>query len=88
MWSLLALVTSSVSFADARPAVPEPGPTFDVVSVKVNEQGGGPYPQALPGRLILTYYSVQDLVALAYGLRTEQVVGKSFSERYPPPRPV
>jgi hypothetical protein len=64
-WSLVALITSSVSFAEAQLVVPEPGPTFDVVSVKVNKQGGGPYPQALPGRLILTYYSAQDLVALA-----------------------
>jgi hypothetical protein len=30
----------------------------------------------------MTYYSIQELVAFAYGVRTEQVVGQSFSDRY------
>ena len=49
---------------------------------KPNKEGGGPYVRSGPGRLIMTYYSIQELVAFAYGVRTEQVVGQSFSDRY------
>jgi uncharacterized protein (TIGR03435 family) len=60
----------------------QPQTTFDAASIKPNREGGGPYPRVLPGRLLMTYYSVQELVAFAYGLRTEQVVGQFPSDRY------
>ena len=82
MSSLAALMMSNFGLAQEQTVVAAAGPTFEVATVKVNKSGGGPYAQILPGRLMLTYYSVQDLVAFAYGLRAEQVVGKSFAERY------
>ncbi len=61
---------------------PQGEPTFSAVTVKLNQKGGGPYALDLPARLRLTYYSVPDLVALAYGLPDYQVIGKGFSEHY------
>jgi uncharacterized protein (TIGR03435 family) len=80
--SLAALIMSNFGFAQKQAVVPAVGPTFEVATVKPNTRGGGPYAQILPGRLMMTYYSVQDLVAFAYGLRAEQVAGKSFADRY------
>lgn len=57
-------------------------PAFEAATVKLNKKGGGPYAQVLPGRLKMTYYSPEELIAFAYGLRAEQVVGKSFPGRY------
>jgi uncharacterized protein (TIGR03435 family) len=73
---------SNLSLAQQQPVAPAVGPSFEVATVKLNQRGGGPYQQTLPGRLMLTYYSVQDLVAFAYGIRAEQVVGKAFADRY------
>ena len=73
---------SDFGFAQKQTVVPAVGPTFEAATVKPNKSGGGPYLQVLPGRLTMTYYSVQDLVAIAYGRRAEQVVGKSFADRY------
>ena len=80
--SVAALIMSDFSFAQKQAVVPAADSTFEVATLKVNKSGGGPYMQILPGRLAMTYYSVQELVAFAYGLRAEQVVGKSFADRY------
>jgi len=69
---IAALTISNVSAA---------GPSFDAATVKPNKKGGGPYAQVLPGRLMMIYYSVQDLVEFAYGVRTDQVIGKTFADR-------
>jgi uncharacterized protein (TIGR03435 family) len=79
--SLAALIMSNFALAQRQTVVPAVEPTFAVATVKLNKRGG-PYAQVLPGRLMLTYYSVQDLVAFAYGVRAEQVIGKSFADRY------
>lgn len=50
-----------------------PLPTFEAASVKPNNHGGGPYPRLRPGRLVMTYFSVRDLIAFAYGVRTDQI---------------
>lgn len=60
----------------------QPQTTFHTASIKLNKEGGGPYPRIGPGRLMMTYYSIQELVAFAYGVRTEQVVGELPSDRY------
>jgi uncharacterized protein (TIGR03435 family) len=73
---------SSFGFAQKQAVIPAVGPAFEAATVKLNKRGGGPYMQILPGRLMMTYYSVQDLVAVAYGVRAEQVAGKSFADRY------
>jgi uncharacterized protein (TIGR03435 family) len=78
---LAALMASVVTFAQ-RPLNPESAPTFEAATVKPNKSGGGPYASLLPGRLRLTFYSVQELVAFAYGVRPEQVVGKATTDRY------
>jgi uncharacterized protein (TIGR03435 family) len=62
--------------------IAQPQPTFEAASIKPNEQGGGPYTRVRPGRLMMTYYSIQELVAFAYGVRTEQVVGQFLPDRY------
>jgi uncharacterized protein (TIGR03435 family) len=51
---------------------PAPTPTFEVASVKPSRDGG-PYTRVLPGRLVITYSSLRDLIALSYGVRTEQI---------------
>ena len=79
--TVMAILTSRAVAQRQRVEAPE-GPKFEVASVKVNPRGGGPYMQASPGRLTLTYYSVQELVALAFGLRADQVVGKTLTDRY------
>jgi uncharacterized protein (TIGR03435 family) len=48
-------------------------PTFEVASVKPSKGGGGPYNRILPGRLLVTYSSLRDLIAFAYGVRTDQI---------------
>jgi uncharacterized protein (TIGR03435 family) len=63
-------------------SIAQPQPTFEVASIKPNKEGGGPYLRLRPGRLMMTYYSIQELVAFAYGVRTEQVVGQFPSDRY------
>lgn len=73
VWALAALTISNL---------PAAGPSFDAATVKPNKKGGGPYAQVLPGRLMMTYYSVQDLVEFAYGLRADQVIGKTFAGHY------
>jgi uncharacterized protein (TIGR03435 family) len=73
VWALTALTVSHVSAA---------GPSFEAATIKPNKKGGGPYTQVLPGRLMLTYYSVQDLVEFAYGLRADQVLGKTSDDRF------
>lgn len=73
VWALAALTISNL---------PAAGPSFEAATIKPNKKGGGPYAQVLPGRLMLTYYSVQDLVEFAYGLRADQVIGKTFDDRF------
>jgi uncharacterized protein (TIGR03435 family) len=79
---LAAVMVSTFSLAQQQTSAPAAAPTFEVATVKLNKKGGGPYMQILPGRLMMTYYSVQDLVAFAYGVRADQVVGKAFADRY------
>jgi uncharacterized protein (TIGR03435 family) len=62
--------------------IAQPQPTFEAASIKLNKEGGGPYPRVRPGRLLMTYYSIKELVAFAYGVRSEQVVGQFPSDRY------
>jgi uncharacterized protein (TIGR03435 family) len=72
-WALAALTISNL---------PAAGPSFDAATIKPNKKGGGPYAQVLPGRLVMTYYSVQDLVEFSYGVRADQVVGKTSDDRF------
>lgn len=74
---IVFLAISSTGFAQ-----PPEASSFDAASVKPAKRGGGPYSQVSPGRLSLNYYSVPDLIALAYGVRVEQVVGSPFPDRY------
>jgi uncharacterized protein (TIGR03435 family) len=73
---ILALLSFLPVLSTAQP------PTFEAAAIKPNREGGGPYLRVHPGRLMMTYYSIQELVAFAYGVRAEQVVGKFSSDRY------
>ncbi len=54
-----------------------PAPALEVASVKPSHRGGGPYPRVLPGRLVITYSSLRDLITFAYGVRADQVLEAS-----------
>src|SRR5580698_4965008 len=49
--------------------------TFEVASVKPNDHGGRALIQALPGRLVMTNFSLHRLVLLAYGVQDYQLLG-------------
>ena len=48
-------------------------PAFEAASVKPSRSGLGPSGRILPGRLVRTNTSLLDLIAFAYGVRTDQV---------------
>jgi uncharacterized protein (TIGR03435 family) len=48
-------------------------PAFEAASIKPNNRGGGPYTRILPGRFLTTFSSLRDLIAFAYGVRTDQI---------------
>ncbi len=51
---------------------------FEVASVKLNTSGGnGSYIQALPGRLVMTNFSLRRLILSAYGVQDYQISGVS-----------
>lgn len=52
---------------------PQTPPAFEAASIKPNNRGGGPYTRTLPGRFLTTYTSLRDLIAFAYGVRTDQI---------------
>lgn len=55
-------------------AAQSPRATFEAATIKPNNRGGGPFAQVLPGRLVMTYFSLLDLVAYAYDVRADQIV--------------
>ena len=63
-------------------AVAQTTPTFEAASIKPDKQCPGPYGHSVRGHLALNCYSIQELAAFAWGLRSEQVVGQSLPERY------
>jgi len=63
-------------------AVAQTTPSFEVASIKPDKQCPGPYGRSVPGHLVMNCYSIQELAALAWGLRNEQVVGQSLPDRY------
>ncbi len=48
---------------------------FDVASVKPNDRGGRTLVQALPGRLVMTNFSLRRLMLFAYGIQDYQLSG-------------
>jgi uncharacterized protein (TIGR03435 family) len=53
-----------------------PAPTFDAASIKVNKSGdaGGRY-GGRPGQLVVTNYTLRDIIRNAYGVQRYQIVG-------------
>ena len=48
---------------------------FEVASVKPNDRGGRTLVQALPGRLVMTNFSLRRLMLFAYGVQDYQLLG-------------
>ena len=75
IWMMVAAQASSAAQSE-----------FDVASIKLNTtSGGGAYIQALPGRLVLTNFSLRQLIQSAYGVQDYQLSGDpswASSEHY------
>jgi uncharacterized protein (TIGR03435 family) len=76
---------AAISLAQLQNISQAPRPTFEAASVKPDNCGLGPQTRILPGRLAVACASLRDLIAFAYGLRTDQITeGPSWiaSDRY------
>jgi uncharacterized protein (TIGR03435 family) len=72
---LIPLLLAAPLFAQSQ--------TFEAASVKPDKDCPGHYSRNfLPGRLTMNCWSIQELVAFAWGFRNEQVVGQSLPGRY------
>jgi len=70
--TIVALCLAPMGLAQ-QAIVAQTPPAFEAASVKANNRGGGPYSRILPGRFLTTYSSLRDLIAFAYGVRTDQI---------------
>ena len=70
--ALVATILLTTSILAAQ----QPAPAFEAASIKVNrstEAGGGF--GGRPGRIVVTNYTLRDIIRNAYGLQRYQIVG-------------
>ena len=72
-WIALAVVLGLVALGAQSPAA---APTFEAASVKINKSGeaGGRF-GGRPGNLVVTNYTLRDIIRNVYGLQRYQIVG-------------
>jgi uncharacterized protein (TIGR03435 family) len=77
--STMLLAAGLLAAGVLRAQVGATAPTlkFEVATVKPNDSlGGGAYVQAIPGRLVMTNFSLRTLILFAYGVQGYQILGE------------
>ena len=71
---LVAATANAVAFCQTRQPVPRP--EFEVASIRPHASANnGAYVQALQGRLVMTNFSLKQLILFAYDVPNNQVLG-------------
>jgi uncharacterized protein (TIGR03435 family) len=82
----LGVVTAILNVAPGNAQSPAARPEFEVASIKLNTGGGtAAYIRAQPGRLVMTNFSVRQLILSAHGVQDYQITGEpswTGSDRY------